>query len=73
MEFSKEINILSPSKEEIAVAEMLQETDYLFLTDREIWILNNLANFDTPVVFEEIIRINNYSFSSGRRQIARVF
>lgn len=45
MEFSKEIKIAFPSKEEIAAAEELQEINYTFLTDREIWILSNLANF----------------------------
>ena len=45
MEFSKEIKIAFPSNEEIAAAKEQQEIDYTFLTDREIWILNNLAKF----------------------------
>lgn len=45
MEFSKEIKIAFPSKEEIAAAELLQEVDYCFLTDRQIWIISNIAKF----------------------------
>lgn len=41
MEFLKEFKILPPTAEEISAVSELQEIDAEFLTDREIWILNN--------------------------------
>lgn len=41
MGFLKELKIVPPTAEEISAVNELQEIDSEFLSDREIWILNN--------------------------------
>ncbi len=43
MEFLKEFQILPPTAEEIAAVIKLQEMDSEFLTDRELWILQEFG------------------------------
>ena len=43
MEFLKESKITLPAREEIIAAQQLLETDSEFLSDRELWILENFS------------------------------
>ena len=43
MEFSKEFKVISPTAEEIIAVMALQEIDSEFLSDRELWILQEFG------------------------------
>ncbi|MEK6958238.1 MAG: hypothetical protein AABW99_04660 [archaeon] len=43
MVFLNEFRIVSPTAEEIVAAQMLLETSCEFLTDRELWILEEFG------------------------------
>ncbi|HLC78801.1 MAG TPA: hypothetical protein VJG83_00085 [archaeon] len=43
MEFLKELKIMLPSEEEISEVNKLQEIDSEFISDRELWILENFS------------------------------